>query len=44
MVKKTESGVLVDQIRYIETNLKVYMDIVHVDKEMFLVSAVDPLN
>jgi hypothetical protein len=45
MIKKTATRVPVDHtLRYVDKNLKLYMDVMHVDHEMFLVSVVDPLN
>jgi hypothetical protein len=45
MVKKTATRVPVDHtLWYVDKNLKLYMDVMHVDHEMFLVSVVDPLN
>ena len=31
-------------LRYVDKNLKLYADVMHIDYEMFLVSVVDPLN
>jgi hypothetical protein len=31
-------------LRYVDKNLKLYMDVMHLDREMFLVSTVEPLN
>jgi hypothetical protein len=45
IVKKTVARMLVDHtLRYVDKDLKLYMDVMHLDKEMFLVSAVEPLN
>jgi len=45
MVKKTATRVPVDHtLRYVDKNLKLYTDVMHIDYEMFLVSVVDPLN
>jgi len=45
MVKKTVVRFPVDHmLRYIDKNLKLYADVMHIDYEMFLVSVVDPLN
>jgi hypothetical protein len=45
MVKKTVTRVPVDHtLRYVDKNLKLYTDVMHIDYEMFLVSVVDPLN
>jgi hypothetical protein len=45
MVKKTMSRMsVVNMLRHTDKNLKIYMDIMHVGKEIFLVSVPDPLN
>jgi hypothetical protein len=45
MVKKTVGRTPVDHtLHYIDKNLKLYTDVMHLDREMFLISAVDPTN
>jgi hypothetical protein len=45
MVKKTIARMPVDHmLRHVDRNLKLYTDVMHLDKEMFLISAVDPVN
>ena len=45
MVKKTVSRIPVDRtLCYMDKNLKLYKDVMHLDHEIFLISAVDPIN
>jgi hypothetical protein len=45
LVKKTVQRTPVDNtLRYTGKELRLYTDVMHVDREMFLVSTVDPLN
>jgi hypothetical protein len=45
MVKKMATRVPVDHtLQYVDKNLKLYTDVMHIDYKMFLVSVVDPLN
>jgi len=45
MVKKTVARMPVDlTLRHVDKNLRLYTDVMHLDREMFLISAVDPIN
>ncbi len=45
LVRKTVSKTPVDHtLRHADKNLKLYTDVMHVDREKFLVSVADPLN
>jgi hypothetical protein len=45
LVRKTVSRTPVDHtLRHADKNLKLYADVMHVDREKFLVSVADPLN
>jgi hypothetical protein len=45
MVKKTVARMPVDlTLRQVDKNLKLYTDVMHLDREMFLILVVDPIN